>query len=206
MQNRNFGRLMLSNPSGRVSPLDPGEPGFTDHALWSNDGRYVIYVRSTATRFEVARVRPGSATPEIVASYEGSAGSRGGSRIPLPIASTGAILAQSGGGTPGLFLMRADYTEERLLTSRALRPAGFSKDGRQVIGVIRNPDDGAWQLWSIDTATGRERQLGTLELPAAVQGLNGFSLHPDGTRFMTSIGIWPTDIWMLEGFDQRPRE
>jgi hypothetical protein len=42
--------------------------------------------------------------------------------------------------------MRADYTEERLLTSRALRPAGFSKDGREVIGLIRNPDDGAWQL------------------------------------------------------------
>src|SRR5687767_432045 len=133
--------------------------------LWSNDGRYVIYVRSTATRFEVARVRPGSATPEIVASYEGSAGSRGGSRIPLAIASTGAILAQPGGGTPGLFLMRADYTEERLLTSRALRPAGFSKDGREVIGLIRNPDDGAWQLWSIEAATGRERQLGNLELP-----------------------------------------
>jgi Tol biopolymer transport system component len=207
MQNRSSGRLMLSNPSGRLSPLDPGEPDFTDHALWSNDGRYVIYVRSTATRFEVARVRPGSATPEIVASYDGDAGSRlDRVRIPLAIASTGAILAQSGGRTPSLFLMRADYTEQRLLTSRGLRPAGFSRDGRQVIGVIRNPDDGAWQLWSIEAATGRERQLATLELPAAVQGLNGFSLHPDGTRFATSIGIWPTDIWMLEGFDHRPKD
>ena len=206
LQNRSSGRLMLANPSGRVSPLDPGEPGFTDHALWSNDGRHVIYVRSTATRFEVARIRPGSATPEIVARYDGDAASRTPRlRIPLAIASTGAILAQSGGGTPNLFLMRADYTEERLLTARRLRPAGFSRDGREVIGVLRNPDDGgAWQLWSIDTATGRERQLGTVELPAAVQGLNGFSLHPDGTRFATSIGTWPTDIWMLEGFDHRP--
>jgi Tol biopolymer transport system component len=206
MENRSSGRLMLANPSGRVSPLDPGERGFTDHALWSNDGRYVIYVRSTATRFEVARVRPGSATPEIIASYDGDGGSRTERlRIPLAIASTGAILAQSGGGTPSLFLMRPDYTEERLLTSRRVRPAGFSKDGREVIGVMRNPDDGAWQLWSINAATGRERQLGILELPAAVQGLNGFSLHPDGTRFATSIGIWPTDIWMLEGFDDWPK-
>ena len=206
MQNRSSGRLMLSNPSGSVSPLDPGEPGFTDHALWSNDGRYVIYVRSTAARFEVARIRPGSATPEIVARYDGDAVTRlERVRVPLAIASTGAILAQSGGGAPNLFLMRADYTEERLLTSRRLRPAGFSRDGREVIGVIRNPDDGAWQLWSIEAATGRERQLGTLELPAAVQGLNGFSLHPDGTRFATSIGTWPTDIWMLEGFDDRPK-
>lgn len=166
----------------------------------------MIYVRSTATRFEVARVRPGSASAQIVASDDGPAATRAERvRRPLAIASTGAILAQSGGATPRLFLMRADYTEERLLTSRALRPAGFSKDGREVIGVLRNPDDGAWRLWSIDTATGRERQLGTLELPAAVEGLNGFSLHPDGTRFATSIGIWPTDIWMLEGFDQQAK-
>ena len=206
MQSRSSGRVMLSNPSGRVSPLDPGEPAGTDHALWSSDGRYVIYVRFTATRFEVARIRPGSSTPEIVARYDGDVTARTDRlRIPLAIASTGAILAQSGGGTPNLFLMRADYTEERLLSSRLLRPAGFSKDGREVIGVVRNPDGGAWQLWSIEAATGRERQLGTIELPAAVQGLNGFSLHPDGTRFATSIGIWPTDIWMLEGFDHRPK-
>lgn len=198
------GRLMLSNASGRTSPLDPGQPDGTDHALWSPDGKYVFYVRSTLTRFEIARVRPGSASPEIVASYNGPAGTRP-VRIPLAMASTGAILAHSGGATPSLFLMRADYTEERLLTSRRLRPVGFSKDGREVIGVFRNPDDGAWQLWSIETATGREQQLGHLELPAAVRELNGFSLHPDGTRFATSIEIWPRDIWMLEGFDQRPK-
>ena len=206
-QGGNLGRLMLSNPSGRVSPLDPGEPGGTDHALWSSDGQYVIYVRSTATRFEVARVRPGSSSAQILASYDGPPLTRAElMRRPLAIASTGAILAQSSGATPRLFLMRADYTEERLLTSRRLRPVGFSKDGREVIGVSRNPADGAWQLWSINTATGRERQLGTLALPAAVQGLNGFSLHPDGTRFATSIGIWPTDIWMLQGFDHRPKD
>jgi hypothetical protein len=34
-------------------------------------------------------------------------------------------------------------------------------------------------------------------------GLAGFSLHPDGTRFITSLGLWPSDIWMLEGFDRQ---
>jgi hypothetical protein len=58
---------------------------------------------------------------------------------------------------------------------------------------------------SIEVATRRERPLVTLDLPAATQGLTGFSLHPDGKRFATSISIWPTDIWMLEGFDHQPK-
>jgi hypothetical protein len=33
--------------------------------------------------------------------------------------------------------------------------------------------------------------------------LPGFSVHPDGTRFVTSLWLWPSDIWMLEGFDRR---
>jgi hypothetical protein len=32
--------------------------------------------------------------------------------------------------------------------------------------------------------------------------VSGFSLHPDGMRFITSVGILPFDIWMLEGFER----
>jgi hypothetical protein len=28
-----------------------------------------------------------------------------------------------------------------------------------------------------------------------------FSLHPDGTRFLTSVANWSFHIWMLEGCD-----
>ena len=48
-----------------------------------------------------------------------------------------------------------------------------------------------------------ERLVANLDLPASAMGLAGFSLHPDGTRFATSLGLWPSDIWMLEGFDRR---
>lgn len=41
--------------------------------------------------------------------------------------------------------------------------------------------------------------LASLDLPASVNGIDGFSLHPDGKRFLTSIAKWPYDIWMLEG-------
>jgi hypothetical protein len=44
--------------------------------------------------------------------------------------------------------------------------------------------------------------LAPIDLPASVNSMTGFSLHPDGTRFLTLIGKWPWDIWMLDGWDQ----
>ena len=49
---------------------------------------------------------------------------------------------------------------------------------------------------------GTEKRLAALDLPKNVGEVSGFSLHPDGKRFATSIARWPYDIWMLEGFDQ----
>src|SRR5713226_541294 len=63
-----------------------------------------------------------------------------------------------------------------------------------------------WQLYAIDVKTGAEKMLAPLDLPASTDGVAGFSLHPDGNRFLRSIAKWPCDIWMLEGFDQMPRE
>ena len=72
-----------------------------------------------------------------------------------------------------------------------------------VASVKRNTTGtgGEWELWALDAASGRERRLAALDLPGATDDLRGFSLHPDGTRFATSIALWPYDIWMLEGFE-----
>ena len=131
-------RVMLSNPSGQMSPLDPSAPGPTLNAIWSGDGRFVIYSRMILGKgFEVARVRPGSAAkPEILASY-----AMEDARWRFPVASsrvTGQILARSGGRSPALFLMAADYGSERPLTrdvwtlsaSRAM--AGTSSASRAI--------------------------------------------------------------------------
>ena len=193
-------RVMLSNMSGRVSPLDPAADR-TGNAIWSSDGRFVIYTRAAPdTGLEVARIRPGSAaSPEILARYPPSHDGR------FPIASSPAgdrILARSG-RTAALFVLTSDFGSERALTSRPLESVGFSRDGREIVGVFRNrAAEADWQLWSIDVATGRERLLATLDLPSTAYGTTGFSLHPDGKRFATSIVIWPSDIWMLEGFEQ----
>lgn len=202
-------RLMLSNTSGvQTSPLDPGAPGATANALWSPDGRHVVYTRTLpGPELQVARVRPGSpASVEVLAAYAQEAPGR--RRIPAAWSPTGEwILARSTGPAPRLFLMSPDFATERELTSRvfASEMTGFSKDGREVLGVVRNSSgaEAEWQLWAIDVATGRERKLADVDLPEAVDTLRGFSLHPDGSRFATSVATLPFDIWMLEGFDQR---
>jgi hypothetical protein len=62
-----------------------------------------------------------------------------------------------------------------------------------------------WQLYSVAIATGAEKMLAPLDLPASTNAIDGLSLHPDGKRFLTSIAKWPFDIWMLEGFQTPSR-
>jgi Tol biopolymer transport system component len=201
---------MISNASGQTSPLDPHAPGalFAQlEAVWSADGQYVIYTRPIeGQRLEIARIRPGStAAPEILATYPMADGAQ--QRRPVSVSPTGEwILAKAGTTRPPHFLMTPDFKTERALTSARLGDVpGFSKDGRELISVVRNVSgDGApWQLWAVDIATGRERKLADVDLPVATEGVGGFSLHPDGTRFLASAGASNTDIWMLKGFDRR---
>ena len=90
------------------------------------------------------------------------------------------------------------------LTARKLLAGGFSKDGAQVCGIVRNTTgEGAeWQLYAIDVKTGAEKMLAPLDLPASADGVAGFSPHPDvaqrradgGLRlrwtFASTPGVW----------------
>jgi hypothetical protein len=105
-----------------------------------------------------------------------------------------------------LFLVSSDGAVERQISQRGPsgRPVlGFSRDGRSVLYLEQNTSgQGApWRLCVIDVATGAER-LVDVPLPTTAGGAAGFSLHPDGTRFLTSVANWPHDIWMLEGFEE----
>ena len=93
------------------------------------------------------------------------------------------------------------------LTSRKFIVYNFSKDGRLLYGIFQNTTGtGAqWQLYSVDVATGEEKFLAPIDLLPSVANISGFSIHPDGKRFLTSAGKFPFAIWMLEGFDQAQR-
>ena len=108
---------------------------------------------------------------------------------------------------PLLALISPAGNSTRKLTSRKFSAYNFSKDGSQVFGIYSNTTgEGAqWQLYSVDVKTGAEKMLAPVDLPASADHIAGFSLHPDGKRFLTSIAKWPFDIWMLEGFDQPRR-
>lgn len=69
--------------------------------------------------------------------------------------------------------------------------------------LLRPDADGSrdWQLAAIDVATGIERRVSDVDLPPGVPGMRGISMHPDGKRFLVSIGDFSYDIWMMEGFD-----
>ena len=187
-----------------MAPLDPGAVDATQGGIWSPDGEWIVYGRAMpSTRdVQIVRIRPGSSgSSEVLATY--STSNVESVRPPMAWSPAGeGILAV---GRDGAYLMSPDYKTERKLTSRVFdaNRMSFSKDGRQVLGMFRNTTgQGAeWQLYSIDVATGAEKLLAGVDLPVTTDDLRGFSLHPDGTRFLTSIAKWPFDIWMLEGFE-----
>src|SRR5439155_23183859 len=101
----------------------------------------------------------------------------------------------------GVSLISPETRKTRPLTARKLVAFGFSKDGRLMFGIERDTKGkGAqWQLYQIDVATGADKLLGPVDLPASVDDLAGFSMHPDGARFLTSITRSSFDLWMMEG-------
>ena len=194
-------QLLISNSSGSgATPLERATGGISATGVsWSPDGQWIAYGHGPGVR--IAKIRPGSSDPPTDLTETMTA----------PLWGVYSYVKWSPTGDwilyptqDGLSLVSPDGKTNRKLTERRLLIGGFSKDGSQVFGVYRNTTgDGAqWQLYSVDVKTGADKFLAALDLPAATDALVGFSLHPDGKRFLTSIAKWPYDIWMLEGFDQ----
>ena len=191
-------QIWLSTVTGsRPFPIDPAADGSTA-PCWSPDGEWIAYIRTKNAKRELVKIRASGGGGPIVLAEAAP-----GQRSQTHWSPAGDWILYP--GPDGLSLVSPDGKLGHMLTSRRFMAYGFSKGGDQVIGITRNiaPDQPDWELISVDVKTGGEKRLATLHLPPNVGEATGFSLHPDGKRFATSIVRWPYDIWMLEGFDQR---
>jgi Tol biopolymer transport system component len=194
-------KVWVSSASGaRPVAVDPTADQ-SAMPTWSPDGQWLAYFRQKGSHSELVKVQPGSETSMSVLT----ASHPGFDRLYTTIQwspSGDSILYPS---NEGLALVAADNQSERALSTRKFAAYGFSKDGRSVIGVLRgtSPDSPEWQLLSVNVSTGVETILGPLDLPPTTNAVAGFSMHPSGTRFASSISKLPYDIWMLEGFDEQ---
>ena len=191
-------QLAIANASGGgFTPL--AELNSEEAYAWSPDGQWVVFTRVEGGKEQLVKMRPlPKATPMVLANaapavttYDMIQWSPTGDWIAYPSAA-------------GMDMISPDGHTARKLTARKLLAFAFSKDGAQVYGVVRSTagQGPQWRLDAIDVKTGADKMLAPLDLPASTNAIAGFSLHPDGKRFLTSIAKWPYDIWMLEGFDQ----
>jgi serine/threonine protein kinase/Tol biopolymer transport system component len=197
--------LRLCNAAGGrdVEVLRSGSSDVAFYSYsWSPDGQWIAGVQRVGNQLKVVKVKPvAGATPVVLAASS-----------PEPTPNGGAEWSPAGNwflyqSAKGMALVAPDGTVNRELNPHKFLAFAFSKDGRQVFGIFRNTTGAGaeWQLYSVDVATGAEKMLAPLDLPASTNGVVGLSLHPDGKRFLTSIEKTPFDIWMLEGFQPPSR-
>jgi Tol biopolymer transport system component len=183
-----------------ISPVAGGRPVQLDAATsdqhmpsWSPDGAWIAYRRQRAGKWELAKAPFGGGTPVVLVEDVATSGVGGG---PVPWSPSGDWIAFRK-VEPGLYLVSPDSKRTRQLTSYTPAVYDFSKDGADFYSVHRLPDR-SWAVTLVEVASGKERKTVELAiLPAA--NLAGFSLHPDGTRFATGLGVPKSDIWLLDG-------
>jgi eukaryotic-like serine/threonine-protein kinase len=197
-------RLMLANAAGGAASVI--DRPFGGGSAWSPDGQWIAYFRPEGPNLQFVKVSPGvSTSPVTIATLEPKDRStmRNGLNLLIQWSPNNEWIAYP--SREGITLISPDGKSRRKLTPRRLWVFGFSKDSRQLFGIERNTsgDGPQWRLYSVDVKTGADKFLAPVDLPASADAIQGFSMHPDGKRFLTSIAKFPLDIWMMEGFDQR---
>lgn len=156
---------------------------------WSPDGEWVAYQRLHDKQWELVKLPVSGGVP--IALADANAG--GGPHIAW--SPSGEWIAQTIGQT--LRLVSADGARKKNL-GRGSPAFAFSRDG-SLLYALRKSATGDWELVTLVVATGVERRSVKLDL-SPIATLSGFSVHPNGTSFATSVAMPRYDIWLIEGF------
>ena len=172
---------------------------------WSPDGNWIAYYSLRDGRPAVLKARVGSTAPPDLVTYFG---------FPSPVrwSPRGDWIAFD--DDRKLRIVSPDGKQNRIVSQRQWETYGWSKDGASLYGVAINQDR-RLILGRIDIATAKETKISDLgPAPSAAfdVGLSygqfpfrGFSLHPDGKSFLTSIFRMKSQIYLMEGFDRPVR-
>ena len=170
---------------------------------WSPDGNWIAYYGVHDNRFAVLKVRvDGSAPPEFVVHMARNHPPRWSPRGDLIAYRDGAMMR----------VVKPDGSESRLLSNRIWETYGWSSDGASLLGITYD-EARRLQLRRVDLR-GVETVVAELgPVPPSfdmADSLNefayrGFSLHPDGKSFLTSVLKMRMQIYIMRGFNRSPR-
>jgi Tol biopolymer transport system component len=172
-------------------------------ASWSPDGNWIAYYSVRDGKTVVLKARVGaSAQPELVAHTSQSR--------PVFWSPRGDWIAFEDDAK--LRIVSPDGKQDRVVSRKAWYTYGWSKDGASLYGIASD-ENRRLLLGRVDIATGKETIADLGPMPAAIDfgtttgffPYRGFSLHPDGKSFLTSVYRVKSHIWLMTDFDRPTR-
>jgi Tol biopolymer transport system component len=170
---------------------------------WSPDGAWIAYYGVHDGRFAILKTRVGaSAPPELVVYVSRN--------FPPRWSPRGDLIAYRDGDA--LRVVGPDGSQARTISNRLWETYGWSADGQSVLGITFDAAR-RLQLRRVDLR-GSETVVGDLgPVPPAFDladsfnefAYRGFSLHPNGKSFLTSVLKMRMQIYIMKDFSRRPR-
>ena len=182
--------MIVSSAGGVPVELDRTNKD-THGATFSPDGAWIAYTRLASGGSRITKVPSAGGQPIDVANGGNSPG------FPISWSPAGDWIAFSPQHGQKLCLVSPDGKSERTLLNNGYWDWAFDRTGARIYGVRRG-EGRKWEFWSIEVSTGIEHKIVTLDVPPE-QNLYHLSLHPDGKRFLASVEITSSDIWIIDG-------